>query len=68
MVNMNDTLWCLLVPKSGGGFAKIPAHSEEHAEGMAVRWKGDVQVAEWTGDPALHAAMLRGMDKLFRDE
>ena len=63
-----ESLWCLSVPKLNGGFAKIPAHSKKHAEGMASRWKGDAQVAEWAGDPALHAAMLRGLDKLFRDE
>jgi hypothetical protein len=61
--------WAIEAPKAdGSGTVQIPARSREHAEGMALRWGGDARVMRWTGSEDLHAAMLRGLNRLFGGE
>jgi hypothetical protein len=62
-------LWAIEVPKAdGSGTVQIPARSREHAEGMAARWGGGAQVTRWTRSIALHAAMLRALNRVFGGE
>ena len=63
-----DVLWAIKVPHPSGHRVHIPAAGIRHAIDMASRWKGDAEVDVWPHSPDLHAAMLRGLSSLFRQE
>jgi len=63
-------LWAVSVPvvADPGRRVEIPVGSEDAAIGMSARWNGDAVPVRWTGDPQLHAAIMRGLQRALLGE